>query len=97
MLLSIAVCFFYNPIVLGYWGYMIWVQESSNSWRNSAEIAASAIDSRPKQLLWNTVASIETAKKSKPRVRVVSVGGQVQLSFKEQPNEERIALNAWHS
>lgn len=95
--LSIAVLFLYSCIVLGHWFYMIWVQESSNSWQSSAEIAALAVNSRPTQLLHNTGAGIETSKIFKHRVRVISVGERVELSFRDQPDEEKIAFNAWYS
>ena len=46
-ILSIAILLVYSCIVLTHWVYMIWVKESSNSWRSSSEIAALAMNSRP--------------------------------------------------
>lgn len=96
-ILSIVVLFLYSFIVLVHWGYMIWVMESSDSWQSSAEIAALAINSRPTHLLQNTGAGVGTSKIFKNRVKVVSVGEKIELSFQEHPDEEKIALNAWYS
>ena len=95
--LSIAVLLIYSCIVLAHWGYMIWVKESSNSWRSSSEIAALAMNSRPTDALHNTGAGVETSRIFRQRVRIVSVGEQLELSFKDRPDQEPIALNAWYS
>ncbi|KAI4190427.1 MAG: hypothetical protein L6R41_000807 [Letrouitia leprolyta] len=96
-ILSIAVLLIYSCIVLTHWAYMIWVKESSSSWQSSSEIAALAMNSRPTEVLYNTGAGVETSKIFRQRVRIVSVGEKVELSFKDQTDQEKIALNAWYS
>lgn len=95
-ILSMAVLFIYSLIVLIHWAYMIWAKESSNSWDSSSEIAALAMNSRPTDTLRNTGAGVETSRIFKQRVRIVSVGEQVEISFEDRPDQERIALNAWY-
>ncbi|KAL9004694.1 MAG: hypothetical protein Q9188_002490 [Gyalolechia gomerana] len=95
--LSIAILSIYSCIVLTHWAYMIWVKESSNSWQSSSEIAALAMNSRPTEALYNTGAGVETSRIFRQRVRIVSVGEKVELSFKAQPDQESIALNGWYS
>ena len=95
--LSIAVLLIYSLIVLIHWGYMIWAKESSNSWDSSSEIAALAFNSRRTDALRNTGAGVETSRIFKQKVRIVSVGEQVELSFDDRPDQEKIALNAWYS
>lgn len=95
--LSIGILLLYSCIAFSHWGYMIWVRESSDSWQSSAEIAALAMNSHPTHLLQNTGAGVETSRTFKHRVRVVSVGGRVELSFIGRPNEEGIAFNVWYS
>ncbi|KAI4176880.1 MAG: hypothetical protein LQ343_000737 [Gyalolechia ehrenbergii] len=95
--LSIAILSTYSCIVLTHWAYMIWVKESSNSWQSSSEIAALAMNSRPTEALYNTGAGVETSRIFRQRVRIVSVGEKVELSFKAQPDQESIALNGWYS
>ena len=95
-ILSIAVLLLYSLIVLIHWAYMIWAKESSHSWDSSSEIAALAMNSRPTDTLRNTGAGVETSRIFKQKVRIVSVGEQVELSFGDRPDQERIELNAWY-
>ncbi|KAL8771365.1 MAG: hypothetical protein Q9209_003271 [Squamulea sp. 1 TL-2023] len=95
--LSIAILLIYSCIVLTHWSYMIWVKESSNSWHSSSEIAALAMNSRPTDVLRNTGAGVETSRIFRQRVRIVSVGEKVELSFEERGDEDGIVMNAWYS
>lgn len=95
--LSAAVLFIYSCIVLTHWGYMIWVKESSSSWHSSSEIATLAMNSRATGALHNTGAGVETSKIFRQKVRIVSVGEKVELTFEERADQDRIALNAWYS
>ncbi|KAL8881257.1 MAG: hypothetical protein Q9198_001507 [Flavoplaca austrocitrina] len=96
-ILSIAVLLIYSCIVLTHWGYTIWMQECSTSWHSSSEIAALAMNSQATDILHNTGAGVETSKIFRRRVRIVSVGEKVELTFEEKADQERIALNAWYS
>ncbi|KAL8655088.1 MAG: hypothetical protein Q9210_001109 [Variospora velana] len=95
--LSIAILLLYSCIVLTHWGFMIWVKESSSSWRSSSEIAALAMNSRATATLHDTGAGIETSRVYRQSVRIVSVGEKVELSFEDRLDQEKIALNTWYS
>ena len=96
-ILSIAVLLIYSCIVLVHWVFMIWAKESSSRWHSSSEIAALAMNPRPTEALRNTGAGVETSKIFRQRVRIVSVGEQMELSFKDRPGQETVSLNAWYS
>ena len=96
-ILSIGVLLVYSCIVLTHWFYTIWVKETSSSWQSSSEVAALAMNSRPTEVLRNTGAGVETSKIFRQRIRIVSVGEQVELSFKDRPDQEEILLNTWYS
>lgn len=96
-ILSITVLFLYSCIVLAHWGYMIRTRKSSSSWQSSAEIAALAMNSRQTDVLTNTGCGVETSRIFKQSVRVVSVGGRLELAFKGLPEQESINCNTWYS
>ena len=95
--LAIAVLLLYCVLALGHWAYLCLAGESSTSWDTTSEVVALAMNSRQADALYNTGAGIETLKVFRDNVRIVSAGERVELSFSEEPDQERLAPNAWYS